>query len=193
MRSESTRRLTQPRTALTWRSRPRLRPDPHWRTAPSAVLPRNRGSSSPPRRGEQWTMPDCFCVPDAGARCSSARAATGASAIAGHVAAAPLGANRCARGTWRFLRPIDSGTSGSSPRAAGRRYQHSRRGRHCHAERQRRYRRRCGEDACVQKVMTHHGSDCAPCGAELARHQVVMREANPPMPPLTDRQESEPS
>ena len=42
-------------------------------------------------------MPDCFCVPDAGARCSSARAATGASAIAGHVAAAPLGVNRCAR------------------------------------------------------------------------------------------------
>ena len=42
-------------------------------------------------------MPDCFCVPDAGARCSSARAATGTSAIAEHVAAAPLGANRCAR------------------------------------------------------------------------------------------------
>ena len=31
--------------------------------------------------------------------------------------------------------------------------------------------------------MTHHGSDCAPCGAELARHQVVMREANAPMSP----------
>ena len=97
MRSESTRRLTQPRTVLTWWSRPRLRPDPHLRTAPSAVLPGNRGSSSPPRRGVQWTMPDCFCVPDAGARCSSARAATGASSTAGHVAAAPLGVNRCAR------------------------------------------------------------------------------------------------
>ena len=56
-----------------------------------------------------------------------------------------------------------------SLRAAGRRYQHSRRGRHCHAERQRRYRHRCGEDARAQKV-THHGSACAPCGAELA-HQ----------------------
>ena len=42
-------------------------------------------------------MPDCFCVLDAGARCSSARAATEASAIAEHVAAAPLGVNRCAR------------------------------------------------------------------------------------------------
>ena len=42
-------------------------------------------------------MPDCFCVADAGARCSSARAATEASAIAEHVAAAPLGVNRCAR------------------------------------------------------------------------------------------------
>ena len=42
-------------------------------------------------------MPDCFSVPDAGARCSSARAATGASTTAGHVAAAPLGVNRCAR------------------------------------------------------------------------------------------------
>ena len=31
--------------------------------------------------------------------------------------------------------------------------------------------------------MTHHDSACAPCGAELARHQVAMREANPPMSP----------
>ena len=50
-----------------------------------------------PRRGVQWTIPACFSVPDAGARCSSARAATGASSTAGHVAAAPLGVNRCAR------------------------------------------------------------------------------------------------
>ena len=42
-------------------------------------------------------MPACFCVPDAGAKCSFARAATGASAIAEHVAAAPLGVNRCPR------------------------------------------------------------------------------------------------
>ena len=69
-----------------------------------------------------------------------------------------------------------------SLRGAGRRYQHSRRGRHCHAERQRRYRRRCREGACTHKV-THHGSACAPCDAELARHRVAMRESNPPMSP----------
>ena len=64
-----------------------------------------------------------------------------------------------------------------SLRGAGRRYQHSRRGRHCHAERQRRYRRRCRESACTHKV-THHGSAGAPCDAELAPHRVAMREAN---------------
>ena len=69
-----------------------------------------------------------------------------------------------------------------SLRGAGRRYQHSRRGRHCHAERQRRYRRRCREGACTHKV-THHGSAGAPCDAELAPHRVAMREANPPMSP----------
>ena len=162
MRSESARRPTQPRTVLTWRSRPRLRPDPHLRTAPSAVLPGDRGSSSPPRQGEQWTMPDCFSVPDAGAKCSSARTVTGASSTAGRAAAAL--ARR------------------ESLRGAGRRYQHSRRGRHCHAERQRRYRRRCRESACTHKV-THHGSAGAPCDAELAPHRVAMREANPPMSP----------
>ena len=41
-------------------------------------------------------MPDCFCVPDAGAKCSSARAVTGASTTAGRAAAASLGVNRCA-------------------------------------------------------------------------------------------------
>lgn len=38
--------------------------------------------------------------------------------------------------------------------AAGRRYQQSRRGRHCHAERQRRYRRRCRKGAGEENV-TH--------------------------------------
>ena len=42
-------------------------------------------------------MPGCFCVPGAGARCSSARAVIGASSTAGRVAATPLGVNRCAR------------------------------------------------------------------------------------------------
>ena len=42
-------------------------------------------------------MPDCFCVPGAGAKCSSARAVIGASSTAGWVAATSLGANRCVR------------------------------------------------------------------------------------------------
>ena len=44
-------------------------------------------------------VPDCFSVPDAGTKCSSARVATGASSIAGHVAAAPLrtGLRHCNR------------------------------------------------------------------------------------------------
>ena len=41
-------------------------------------------------------MPDCFSVPDAGAKCSSARAVTGAITTAGRAAAASLGVNRCA-------------------------------------------------------------------------------------------------
>ena len=42
-------------------------------------------------------MPGCFCVPDAGAKCSSARAVIGASSTAEPVAAASLGVNRCVR------------------------------------------------------------------------------------------------
>ena len=42
-------------------------------------------------------MPDCFCVFDVGAKCSSARAVIGANAIAEHGAAPPLGVNRCVR------------------------------------------------------------------------------------------------
>ena len=42
-------------------------------------------------------MPGCFCVPGAGAKCSSARAVTGASSTARQVAAASPGGNRCAR------------------------------------------------------------------------------------------------
>ena len=162
MRSGAARRPTQPRTEWTWRSRPRLRPDPHVRTAPSAVLPGDRGSSSPPRRGERWTMPDCFRVPGADARCSSARAATGASSTAG-TDCRDLARRECLR-------------------AAGRRYQRSRRGRHCHAERQRRYRRRRREGACREKV-THQGSAAPPSDAPLARQRVLKREASPSMSP----------
>ncbi len=42
-------------------------------------------------------MLGCFCVPGAGARCSSARAVIGASSTAGQAAAISLGVNRCAR------------------------------------------------------------------------------------------------
>ena len=42
-------------------------------------------------------MPDCFCVPGAGARCSSARAVIGASSTAERVAAVSLGVNRFVR------------------------------------------------------------------------------------------------
>ena len=63
-------------------------------------------------------MPDCFCVPDAGARCSSARAATEASAIAEHVAAAPLGVNRCARRDAGISKHAAAGTVTPSASAA---------------------------------------------------------------------------
>lgn len=66
---------------------------------------------------------------------------------------------------------------GESLRAAGRRYQLTRRGRHCHAERQRRYRARCREGASGEKV-THHGSALPPCGASLSRHPLLIREAS---------------
>ena len=158
---ESTRRLTQPRTVLTWWSRPRLRPDPHLRTAPSAVLPGNRGIVQPSPPGSNGRCPTVSLCP---------------------MPAQVLICSRCDRGQQYCGARCSGPARRESLRAAGRRYQHSRRGRHCHAERQRRYRRRCREDARVQKV-THHGSACAPCGAELARHQVAMREANPPMSP----------
>ena len=69
-----------------------------------------------------------------------------------------------------------------SLRAAGRRYQQSRRGRHCHAERQRRYRRRRRDGVCREKV-THHGSAASRCGAPLVRQRVLRREASPSMSP----------
>ena len=63
-------------------------------------------------------MPDCFCVPDAGARCSSARAATGASSTAEHVAAAPLGVNRCVRRDAGISKRATAGTAMPSASAA---------------------------------------------------------------------------
>ena len=63
-------------------------------------------------------MPACFSVPDAGARCSSARAATGASAIAEHVAVAPLGVNRCVRRDAGISKRAAAGTAMPSASAA---------------------------------------------------------------------------
>ena len=42
-------------------------------------------------------MPDCICVPDVGAKCSSVRAVIGANAIAEYGAATLLGVNRYVR------------------------------------------------------------------------------------------------
>jgi len=64
---------------------------------------------------------------------------------------------------------------GESLRAAGRRYQQTRRGRHCHAERQRRYRTRLRADLREEKV-THHGSALTECSGLLVPARIVMRE-----------------
>ncbi len=88
--------------------------------------------------------------------------------------------SRCDRGQQYCAARCSGLARRESLRAAGRRYQHSRRGRHCHAERQRRYRRRCREGAYREKV-THHGSTSTPCGAALARHRAAIREASPSM------------
>ena len=88
--------------------------------------------------------------------------------------------SRCDRGQQYCGARCSALARAESLRAAGRRYQQSRRGRHCHAERQRRYRYRCREGAWQDKV-THHGSASPPCGAALARHRVAVHEASPSM------------
>ena len=67
----------------------------------------------------------------------------------------------CDRGQ-RYCGKDCAGTArDESLRAAGRRYQHTRRGRHRHAERQRRYRRR------QREKVTHQGSPGAGADASL--------------------------
>ena len=87
-------------------------------------------------------MPGCFCVPDASAKCSSARAVIGAQQYL-----------RCAlqRPRPRSITAAQRDAGISSRDVA----------RHCHAERQRRDRRRCRAGACREKV-THHGFRIAP-------------------------------
>lgn len=88
---------------------------------------------------------------------------------------------RCDRGQQYCGASCSAACRAESLRAAGRRYQRSRRGRHCHAERQQRYRERCRESALTQEV-THHGS-ASPCaGASLSRHTPLMRETHMSMP-----------
>ena len=89
--------------------------------------------------------------------------------------------SRCDRGQQYCAGRCRALARSESLRAAGRRYQQSRRGRHCHAERQRRYRRRCREGAGEENV-THHGSASPRCGASL-RAPDSTPEAEPSMPP----------
>ena len=90
--------------------------------------------------------------------------------------------SRCDRGQQYCGAGCSDHARRESMRAAGRRYQHSRRGRHCHAERQRRYRRRRRDGDCREKV-THQGSAASRCGAPLRRQRVLRREASPAMYP----------
>ena len=57
--------------------------------------------------------------------------------------------------------------------AAGCRYQASRRGRHAHAERQRRYRAK-------QQKVTHQGSPPPPLPVQLAAEPIVKKSTSPP-------------
>ena len=66
--------------------------------------------------------------------------------------------------------------------AAGRRYQQSRRGRHCHAGRQQRYRLRC-RDTLPREIVTHQSSLVPRRGAQLSRARSPMSRMNPPPAP----------
>ena len=78
----------------------------------------------------------------------------------------------CDRGQ-RYCGKGCAGTArAESLRAAGQRYQHTRRGRHRHAERQRRYRRRRGEK------VTHQGSPVVGADASLPARPCC--HTNPP-------------
>ncbi len=126
-------------------------------------MPRAVGASSSPRRGGR-AMDDArlfLC-----ARCQRQ----------------VLICSRCDRGQQYCAMGCSGIARGESLRAAGHRYQQTRRGQHCHAERQRRYRARCGEAARPQKV-THHGSALALRGVPLVRHLLLMREASLSVPP----------
>ena len=83
--------------------------------------------------------------------------------------------SRCDRGQHYCGASCAGVCRAQSVRAAGQRYQSSRRGRHRHAERQRRYRVRAREAAHTEEV-THHGSARPRDGASLSRHTPLTRE-----------------
>ena len=77
---------------------------------------------------------------------------------------------RCDRGQFYCGARCSAAARRASVRAAGQRYQRTRRGRHCHAERQRRYRARCAQNSCSEEV-THQGSALMRRAATLAPHE----------------------
>jgi len=81
----------------------------------------------------------------------------------------------CDRGNRYCGRGCAGAARSESLRAAARRYQHSRRGRHCHAQRQRRYRARRWVGT---KNVTHQGSAPSLGRAPLSREHPA-RDENP--------------
>jgi len=75
---------------------------------------------------------------------------------------------RCDRGNQYCGQDCSKAARRASVRAAGARYQRTQRGRHCHAQRQRRYRERRREGGDREEV-THHGSAARAGDAPLAR------------------------
>ena len=77
--------------------------------------------------------------------------------------------SRCDRGQCYCGTHCSKAARRTSVQAAGQRYQQTRRGRHAHAERQRRYRARCAQRSSHQEV-THQGSAPTRAVATLAPH-----------------------
>ena len=90
---------------------------------------------------------------------------------------------RCDHGQLYCGRECSGLCRAESRRAAGRRYQRTRAGRHHHAARQRRYRARRRDAGVVGEKVTHHGSRAPAGGAPLRHAPTVMREAPMSKPP----------
>ena len=84
----------------------------------------------------------------------------------------------CDRGQRYCGRACSAQARRASMRAAGRRYQQSRRGRDCHAERQQRYRLR-SRDKARWETVTHQGSLAPRRGVQLSRVQDPGPRVNP--------------